>query len=61
MEKVNYIEKEDDIYQIIYCLLESGSDPSLVINYVNILGEENIKGFKEKSGQLYAILMDYMT
>jgi hypothetical protein len=56
-----YLDKEDDIYQIIYFLLESGSDPSLVLNYVNILGQQNRKGFQEKSQQLHNILMDYMS
>jgi hypothetical protein len=59
MEKVN-LEQEDDIYQIFYLLLEAGSDPSLVINFVQNLGEEKNNGFKEKSQVLFDILMDYM-
>jgi hypothetical protein len=59
MEK-DVLEQEDEIFQIFYLLLEAGSDPSLVINFVQILGEEKNKGFKEKSQQLFDILMDYM-
>eukprot|EP01080_Neovahlkampfia_damariscottae_P004076 gene4076-7365_t len=55
-----YLEQEEEIFQIFYLLLEAGADASLVINYVQILGEEKNKGFKEKSQQIFDILMDYM-